>query len=87
MAHKLTMYARAVPPEGVPAGRAAVAAAGQAPQKITSKKAGEVSVTYAAGASSSYGTVSAALADLPETSFGLQLFALIRLYGRNVYIP
>ena len=27
------------------------------------------------------------LADLPETSFGLQLLALLRLYGRSVYVP
>ena len=86
-AHKLTLYARAAPPEGAPAGRASVAAAGQAPQRITSRKAGEVSVTYAAGASASRESISAALADLPETSFGLQLLALIRLQGRNLYIP
>ena len=70
-AHKLTLYA----------------AAGQPPQRITGKKAGEVSVTYAAGASSASSAASTVLADLPETTFGLQLLSLIRLYSRSVYIP
>ncbi len=87
VAHKLTMYARAAPPENAPRSMAAIAAAGQAPQRITAKKAGEVSVTYAAGASSLSGSVSAALADLPETAFGLQLLALVRAYSRRAYVP
>ena len=85
-AHKLTMYARAVLPENAPVTRAALAAAGQAPQRIAGKKAGEVSVTYETGAPSASYAVSAALADLPETSFGLQLLALIRRYSRSVLI-
>ena len=54
--------------------------------QFAGKKAGEVSVTYATGASSA-SSVSTDLADLPETSFGLQLLSLIRLYGRSVYVP
>ena len=46
-----------------------------------------MSVTYATGASSSSVSVATDLADLTETSFGLQLLALIRLYGRSMYIP
>ena len=62
-------------------------AAGQAQQKIASKKVGEVAVTYSSGASSSSVSVKTDLADLTETSFGLQLLALLRLYSRSVYVP
>ena len=84
-AHKLTLYARTALPDNAAPSKAAIAAAGQAQQKIASKKVGEVAVTYSSGASSS--SVSADLADLPETSFGLQLLALLRLYSRSVYMP
>ena len=84
-AHKLTLYARTALPDNAAPSKAAIAAAGQAQQKIASKKVGEVAVTYSAGASSS--SVSADLADLPETSFGLQLLAFLRLYSRSVYVP
>ena len=86
-AHKLTMYARVALPDGIDPTKAQIASAGQAQQKIASKKVGEVSVTYATGASSSSGSVSTDLADLTETDFGLQLLSLIRLYGRSVYVP
>ena len=85
-AHRLTLYARTALPDGVTPSKAAIAAAGQAQQKIASKKVGEVAVTYSSGASSS-SSVSTDLADLPETSFGLQLLSLLRLYGRSVYVP
>ena len=86
-AHKLTMYARMALPDGVTPTKAQIAAAGQAQQKIASKKVGEVSVTYAAGASSSSISAKTDLADLTETDFGLQLLGLIKLYGRSVYVP
>ncbi len=86
-AHRLTMYARVALPDGVTPSKAAIASAGQAQQKIASKKVGEVAVTYSSGASSSSASVQTDLADLTETSFGLQLLGLIRLYGRSVYIP
>ena len=86
-AHKLTLYARVALPEGVSPSKAQIAAAGQAQQKIASKKVGEVAVTYASGSSSSSVSVSTDQADLTETAFGLQLLSLIRLYGRSVYIP
>ena len=85
-AHRLTLYARTALPDGVTPSKAAIAAAGQAQQKIASKKVGEVAVTYSSGASSS-SSVSTDLADLPETSFGLQLLSLLRLYGRSIYVP
>ena len=86
-AHKLTLYARVALPEGVSPSKAQIAAAGQAQQKIASKKVGEVAVTYASGSSSSSVSISTDLADLTETDFGLQLLSLIRLYGRSVYVP
>ena len=86
-AHKLTLYARIALPEGVTSSKSAIAAAGQAQQKIASKKVGEVAVTYASGSSSSSGSVSTDMADLTETSFGMQLMGLIKLYGRSVYVP
>ena len=86
-AHRLTMYARVALPDGTTPSKAAIAATGQAQQKIMSKKVGEVSVTYATGASSSSVSASSDLADLTETSFGLQLLSLLRLYSRSVYVP
>ena len=86
-AHKLTMYARIALPEGVTPSKSAIAAAGQAQQKIASKKVGEVAVTYASGASSSSVSANTDMADLTETSFGMQLLGLIKLYGRSVYVP
>ena len=84
-AHRLTLYARVALPEGTQPSKAAIAAAGQAQQKIASKKVGEVAVTYAASSSSS--SVTSDLADLPETPFGLQLLSLLRLYSHSVYVP
>ena len=86
-AHKLTLYARVALPEGTTPSKAAIAAAGQAQQKIAGKKVGEVSVTYATGASSSSVSASSDLADLTETSFGLQLLSLLRLYAMSRYVP
>ena len=84
-AHRLTMYARVALPEGTPPSAASIATAGQAYQRIAGKKVGEVSVTYATGASSS--SASSDLADLTETSFGLQLLSLLRLYSMTRYVP
>ena len=86
-AHKLTMYARVALPDGVTPTKAQIAAAGQAQQKIASKKVGEVAVTYSSGASSSSLSVSTDLADLTETDFGMQLLGLIKMYARSVYVP
>ncbi len=85
VAHKLTLYARMALPDEITPTKAQLAAAGQV-QRVASKKVGEVSVTYATGASST-ASVSTDLADLTETDFGLQLLGLIKLYGRSVYIP
>ena len=74
-------------PDGAQSSKAAIATAGQAQQKIASKKVGEVAVTYSSATSSSSASVSTDLADLTETDFGLQLLSLIRLYGRSFYVP
>ena len=85
-AHRLTLYARVAIPDGTTPSMSAIAAAGQSQQRIASKKVGEVSVTYATGASSSV-SVDTDLADLAETSFGLQLLSLLRLYSITRYVP
>ena len=87
VAHKLTLYARIALPDGTTPTKAAIAAAGQAQQKIASKKVGEVSVTYSSGTSSSSVSVSTDMADLTETDFGMQLLGLIKMYSRSVYVP
>ena len=85
-AHRLTLYARMALPDGTTPSKAAIAAAGQAQQKIASKKVGEVSVTYTSGASSSSVSVDTDLSDLTETPFGLQLLSLLRLYSMTRYV-
>ena len=85
-AHKLTMYARTALPDGTTPSKSAIAVAGQM-QKISSKKVGEVSVTYSYGTSSSSVSVQTDLADLTETDFGMQLLSLIKMYARSVYVP
>ena len=84
-AHRLTLYARVALPDGTTPSKAAIAA-GQSQQKIACKKVGEVSVTYSSGTSST-SSVSTDLADLTETSFGLQLLSLLKLYSVTRYVP
>ena len=84
-AHRLTLYARVALPENTTPTKAAIAAAGQYRQ-VASKKVGEVSVTYSSGTSSSISTQTD-LADLTETSFGLQLLSLLKLYSMTRYVP
>ena len=86
-AHQLTLYARSAPPEDALPTRAVLASAGQAPQRITGKKVGEVSVTYATAASPASGSGLVEPADLRETAFGLQLLAILRRYRRSLYVP
>jgi hypothetical protein len=73
-------------PENTTPSKAAIAAAVQSQQKIASKKEGEVSVTYSSGASSSSMLTQTDLADLTETSFGLQLYSLLKLYSITRYV-
>ena len=86
-AHKLTLYSASMLPPDVTPAPAAVAAAGRgALQEVSSKKAGDVSISYDTS-SSVAATVSTGLADLKKTTFGLQLLSLIRMYGFAQYIP
>ena len=90
VAHKLTLYAFTVPaPEGSGSSVSAetLASAGRsASRQLTSKKVGEVSVTYS-NESNLSGNVSSSLADLTETAYGLQLLTLLQLYSYSRYIP
>ncbi len=89
VAHKLTLYSFTVPAGGESPSVADVAAAGKAVasrQQVSSKKVGEVSVSYTTGSYLS-SSVSSSLADLPETAYGLQLLSLLRMYSRPVYVP
>ena len=86
-AHKLTMYARTALPGDAAPDMARIAEAGQAPLRTAGRKVGEVSVTYASVTSPAYSYLSTGLADLAETTYGLELLSLIRLYGRPVYLP
>ena len=83
VAHKLTLYAQTVLPEGQSSSMSALASSGEKQSRIASKKVGEVAVTYAASSSSS---ASSAFADLPETTYGLQLLSLLRLHSFAKYV-
>ena len=85
VAHKLTLYSASTPPEGVQPTPAVLATAGRgAMQEIASKKVGEVSVSYSTSSVSS--SAYTGLNDLKETTYGLQLLSLLRLYGFAKYI-
>ena len=84
-AHRLTLYSAAFPPEGASADLEALSAGRGALQEVSSRKVGEVAVTYTA--SSQAASVSTSLADLKQTVYGLQLLSLLRLYGFAGYIP
>ena len=84
-AHRLTLYSAAFPPEGASADLEALSAGRGALQEVSSRKVGEVAVTYTA--SSQAASVSTGLADLKQTVYGLQLLSLLRLYGFAGYIP
>ena len=71
---------------GVLRGRISLPDQGQGLVGVASKKVGEVSVTYSSGTSST-ASVSTDLADLTETSFGLQLLSLLKLYSLTRYVP
>ena len=86
-AHKLTLYSASAPPEGVQPTPAVLATAGRgAMQEIASKKVGEVQVSYSTSATSASSAYTG-LNDLKETTYGLQLLSLLRLYGFAKYIP
>ena len=87
-AHLLTLYAFTAPPEGSTPTMAMIASAGKAQtaSQISSKKVGEVQITYS-NSSNSSAKASSSLADLTETEFGLQLLTLLRQHSFSRYIP
>ena len=86
VAHKLTLYAQTALPAGSATSLADLASAGEKRQQVSSKKVGEVSVSYSTTLSSSSASASSTLADLSETTYGLQLLSLIRLHQMPVFI-
>ena len=88
VAHKLTLYARSMPSSlgaiGGVSSFSALASSGDG-GRITSKKVDDVAVTYSAGASSA--SSASDLVDLAETTYGLQLLTLLRLYSYPRYVP
>ena len=87
VAHKLTLYSASTPPEGVTPTPTVLATSGRgAMQEVSSKKVGDVSISYDTSSSVS-ASISTRLNDLKETVYGRQLLSLIRLHGWVRYIP
>ena len=85
-AHRLTLYAASLPPENCPPSAALLADSGRgALQAVSSRRVGEVSVTYSGAFFAS--SASAGFRDLDLTAYGLQLRSLLRLYGYARYFP
>ena len=87
VAHKLTLYAQTALPAGSAGSLADLASAGEKRQQVSSKKVGEVSISYSSTSSSTSSFSSSTLADLSETTYGLQLLSLIRLHRMPMYVP
>ena len=87
VAHKLTLYAQTALPAGSAVSLADLASAGEKRQQVSSKKVGEVSISYSSTSSSTSSFSSSTLADLSETTYGLQLLSLIRLHRMPMYVP
>lgn len=84
-AHRLILYASAMPPENQSSTlESLVQAAKQSLQEITSEKVGEVAISYT---STQKSTATTAFKDLETTVFGLQLLSLLSQYGFSKYFP
>lgn len=83
-AHKLTLYARSALPEEATPTSAMIAASGEMRQ-VASKKVDDVEVRFSNGTSSG-SAAATGFGDLAETSFGLQLLSLLRMYHMTKYI-
>ena len=86
-AHKLTLFARAMPSssgaQGGVSSFSALALSGDS-ARITSKKVDDVALTCSAGSSASSAS---RLADLQETIYGQQLLTLLRIHSWPIYVP
>ena len=84
-AHRLILYASAMPPGDQESSmEALVQAAKEALQEIATEKVGEVSVSFASTKTASATT---GFKDLETTIYGLQLLSLLRQYGFAKYFP
>ena len=84
-AHRLILYASAMPPENRESDLGAlVQAAREALQEIASEKVGEVAVSYASSKTASTAT---GFKDLETTVYGLQLLSLLKQYGFSKFFP
>ena len=84
-AHRLTLYAAAMPPDDQESDMESLAYAARAAlQEVASEKVGEVSVTYSGTQNRSSG---ADFKDLDLTPYGLQLLSLLKQYGFAKYFP
>ena len=85
MAHRLILYASAMPPENqVSTMESLVQSAKAALQEIASEKIGDVSITYSGTKTQSIET---GFKDLETTVYGLQLLSLLKQYGFSKYFP
>ena len=85
-AHKLTLWAKAVPASsdsGSVISLVSLSSAGDG-TRISGKRVENVSVTYSSGTSSS---ASGSFEDLEETVYGKQLLSLLKLFSFPRYIP
>jgi len=84
---RLTSQPTELPPQAAvgcsPSSLSVLASTGSAQLKLSSKKVGEVSVSY----SSETSPAATSLTDLTETTYGLQLLTLLRLHSLPVYVP
>ncbi len=82
-AHLLTLYAGVSLPDGAAESLQELASAGTAPQTVSSRKVGDVAVSYATGGSAG----ETSLTDLSLTAYGTQLLGLLKLHSRTRYVP
>ena len=89
-AHLLTLYAFTALPSGssgtISMEQLASMGKAEGSRQVSSKKVGEVQVTYSTNSNLS-SSANSALADLNETAYGIQLLTLLRMYSRSRYIP
>ena len=84
-AHRLTQYSKVALPDGATPSKAAIAAAGQQQAQISSKRVDDVEISYSTSSSASI-RVDTGFADLTETTFGMQLLSLLRMYHLTHYV-
>ena len=85
MAHRLILYASAMPPENQESTMESIVQSAKAAlQEIASEKIGDVSITYSGTRTQSMET---GFKDLEITVYGIQLLSLLKQYGFSKYFP